>query len=152
MIERLLDNTWNKEHFEILADFMNDKPFQLRKEILYIKDRISIVDFIYSQILTPMIVDFLSKKGNSTKLLLNTGFYIIPEFILDTKVKNIIMQYENKSHYPLLNSILIHLASINIEDIIARCLMCRRWFFRSRANKLYCFAICRERKRYLERS
>jgi len=151
MIERLLDNTWNKEHFGILADFMNDKPFQLRKEIVFLKDRISIVDFIYSQILTPAIIDFLSKK-NSSKLLFSTGFYVIPEFILDAKVKTIIMQYENKSHYPLLNSILLHLTKVNIEDIIARCLMCTRWFYRSRTNKLYCSAICRERKRYLERS
>lgn len=152
MVERLLETTWDKKHFKILADFMNRKPYQLKKEIQYFKDKISIVDFIYSQILTPAIIDFLSKKGKPKKdILLSTGLIIKPEILLDVAKKMAIYEYVNYSNYPLLNSILIHLTRVNIEDVIARCLMCTQWFYRSRANKLYCSAICKERKRYLER-
>jgi hypothetical protein len=151
MVERLLDNTWDKKHFETLADFLNKKPFQLKKEIQYLKDKISIVDFIYSQILTPSVIDFLSKKGNTKNIILSTGFIIKPEIILDVSKKMAIYGYVNYSNYPLLNSILIHLASVNIEDVIARCLTCRSLLYRSRANKLFCSKICRNRKYYQDR-
>ena len=148
MIEILLEENWEEKHYKALVDFLNAPPEKLKIEF---RHKVSIIDLIYSRILTPGIIDFLSRKGNTKIILLSNGQTVNPGLILDTSKKVAIFGYVGISKYPLLSSILFNLAKIDVEDVLGRCQHCKILFYRTRANMIYCGGKCR-RKQFDEKS
>lgn len=113
---------------------------EVRKRI-----NISLIDFSYSKILFPVILDDLAKRVKGKVERIEGLALIKPVVILNEGVLG--FEYMTACDYPLLFHVLNKMAEIIFDDRIARCLFCKKWFARRRNNHIYCDKLCRFKAR-----